>query len=638
MISGSDAALNSLNITAALTASGLIYPTSDGNIGEVLVTDGAGNLSFTNNFTASYALTASYAENLTLSGSIANVDYIDFNTDAEVTPTEGRLSWNGSDGTLELGLKYGDVVLQIGQEQHFIVRNATGTTIENGTAVYASGLTGGSGRIEASPFTADGNVREVRFLGLATHDITNGVNGIVTQFGYVRELDTRGTAETSISVGDEDWSEGDILYAHPTVAGKLTNIPPKHKIYVAMVTTRHQTTGVLFVRPFSYGHMDDIHDVLINTGSLSTGDLLVYYDSDNENWINTRTLSGSYTISNGGLTANSFTGSLLGTASYSISTVTSSLALENLIDAQPIVGGIEFTRGNGNTFSINLGGVGSGGSIVTSSFNNVTTTFYNHNFNSRNVLVKVYDNSFNEIIPASLTLTTADKVDITFASPQSGKVVIIKGDGVNSSTGSFSNTVSASFSHTLNSRDLNLGVYDQSFNQIIPATLTIPDSSNVEATFDSDTSGYIVAIARENRISSSYSTTSSISIPNQLGTLNVQVAVYDNEYITLIPENVLIGEDTIKVDLAYTSSGHIVAMGGAVDVSRSTLSTSFRTRIDGASTYNIQHNLDEEWPLVQVYQESTRTQVTPLSIISLDDDTVQINFTGSFTGHVIINS
>jgi hypothetical protein len=46
LISGSDAALNSLNISSALTASGLIYPTTDGTSGQFLTTDGSGQLSF----------------------------------------------------------------------------------------------------------------------------------------------------------------------------------------------------------------------------------------------------------------------------------------------------------------------------------------------------------------------------------------------------------------------------------------------------------------------------------------------------------------------------------------------------------------------------------------------------------------
>jgi hypothetical protein len=46
IISGSDAALNSLNVSTSFTASGLIYPTTDGTTGQVLITDGDGNLSF----------------------------------------------------------------------------------------------------------------------------------------------------------------------------------------------------------------------------------------------------------------------------------------------------------------------------------------------------------------------------------------------------------------------------------------------------------------------------------------------------------------------------------------------------------------------------------------------------------------
>jgi hypothetical protein len=46
--SGSDAALNSLLVTNGITASGLIYPSIDGTTGQVVTTDGAGNLSFSN--------------------------------------------------------------------------------------------------------------------------------------------------------------------------------------------------------------------------------------------------------------------------------------------------------------------------------------------------------------------------------------------------------------------------------------------------------------------------------------------------------------------------------------------------------------------------------------------------------------
>ena len=244
--------------------------------------------------TASFALTSSYSINPTISGSINNVNYIDFNTSHNATqPVAGRLSWNNSDGTLDLGMKGGNVTQQIGEEIFYEVRNETGTPISNGTLLYANGVTAGSGRITAAPYITDGSVREVRLLGMATEDISNGVNGFVTHFGYVRDLDTRGTSASSIAVGDETWAVGDILYAHPTVAGKLTNVKPKHDIIVCTIIVRHQSTGVVFVRPSDYGHLDDLHDVNINTGSLSTGDLLIY-DPGSDYWTNSKQLSGSY--------------------------------------------------------------------------------------------------------------------------------------------------------------------------------------------------------------------------------------------------------------------------------------------------------------------------------------------------------
>ena len=62
IISGSDANLNSLNVSSALTASGNIYPTNQGLADQVIVTDGAGNLSFTdaNNIRSSSKIMVSH--------------------------------------------------------------------------------------------------------------------------------------------------------------------------------------------------------------------------------------------------------------------------------------------------------------------------------------------------------------------------------------------------------------------------------------------------------------------------------------------------------------------------------------------------------------------------------------------------
>lgn len=166
------------------------------------------------------------------------------------TGDEGTLSWNDSDRTLDLD--QGGVTLQLGQEQHLMVRNATGSAIDNGTFLGFSGVTSGSNRIKAAPFdqTDPVNMDAHQLVGFATEDISNGVNGLVTSFGYVRGLDTRGNVESSLAVGDETWAKGDLLYVHPTEAGKVTNVAPTSdiKAAVAAVTNVDQDDGEIFVR------------------------------------------------------------------------------------------------------------------------------------------------------------------------------------------------------------------------------------------------------------------------------------------------------------------------------------------------------------------------------------------------------
>jgi hypothetical protein len=224
-----------------------------------------------------------------ISNSITSVNTISFQTSGY---SGGNLSWNTSDGTLDLETGYGDVVLQLGQETHYIIRNDTGSSILNGTSLYASGVTDGSARIEASPYVANNSIDSIRYLGLATQDISSGVNGVVTHFGYVRDLDTRGTSNSAMSVGDEDWSVGDVLWAHPSAPGKLTNqrpAAPNNTISVAIVISRHQTAGVVFVRPNWQPKLVELQDVAVLDG-IADGESLVWVSANSR--FENQTVSG----------------------------------------------------------------------------------------------------------------------------------------------------------------------------------------------------------------------------------------------------------------------------------------------------------------------------------------------------------
>jgi hypothetical protein len=254
------------------------------NSGGYIVTAGGtwgfgttGNLTAPGNISAVGNITGG---NISVTGTVLG-NSVTLNTSANVSVAAGQMAWNSADGTMDIGLGYGNVVLQTGQETHYVVRNETGTAISNGTAVYCSGVTP-SGRISVDLMT--NNISPVQFLGLATQDISNGVNGIVTWFGYVRDLDTRGTANTAISVGDETWAVGDKLYVHPTAAGKLTKVEPaapNAKICVASIITRNQSSGALFVRPTTNLDMVDLSDVQITTPA--TNQFLVYAGNRWEN-------------------------------------------------------------------------------------------------------------------------------------------------------------------------------------------------------------------------------------------------------------------------------------------------------------------------------------------------------------------
>jgi hypothetical protein len=167
----------------------------------------------------------------------------------------------------------------------YLVRNNTGSTILKGTLVSASGAES-SGRIDVEPFAAVGGINsELTVMGMATANISNGVNGEVISFGTLTGIDTRGDTTSAIAVGDETWAEGDILFAHPTVAGKLTKVRPQHDLAVAFITVRHASTGQIAVRIVpGNNHLEWMHDVLID-GTPADNEVLAY-DTTSGLWKN----------------------------------------------------------------------------------------------------------------------------------------------------------------------------------------------------------------------------------------------------------------------------------------------------------------------------------------------------------------
>jgi len=176
--------------------------------------------------------------NVNVDGFVASPTYIQMSTAATPATAMGRLGWNTTDQTLDLGMDYG-VVQQIGEETYARVQNNTGVDIPNGTVVGFAGAT--SDALLVAPYLADGSSPTLYILGVMTHDLPDsGEKGYCTTWGFVRGLDTSA------------FSAGDILYASPSVAGEFTNVKPtapNNVIPLAACISSDATDGVVFVRP-----------------------------------------------------------------------------------------------------------------------------------------------------------------------------------------------------------------------------------------------------------------------------------------------------------------------------------------------------------------------------------------------------
>jgi hypothetical protein len=275
--------------------------------------------------TGSFATTGSnrFIGNQIVTGSLNITDSIYFSGSGAAS----RLVWNNTDGTLDLGLKGGNVTLQLGQEQVVRVVNKTGANLLESQykAIRIRRVDEGGAqgqRLAIVLAQANNDANSVDTLGLVTEDINVNQEGFITNSGLVRGIDTTGTLQ------GETWLDGDALYLSPTTAGSITKVKPQapqHTITIGYVVYAHQNNGTIFVKVDNGYEIDELHNVRINTGSLTSGDLLVYSSSI---WINTKQLTGSYNLT-GSLTATSFTGSLLGTAttaSYVLNAISSSFA------------------------------------------------------------------------------------------------------------------------------------------------------------------------------------------------------------------------------------------------------------------------------------------------------------------------
>ena len=143
--------------------------------------------------------------------------YIQFNNGAAVALAAGRMWYDGSTGSFNLGMGNGNITQQVGEE--IFVYGKASAAITEGQLIVKTGTVGASGVITFGPSPTGLTVND-GIIGVATENIASGSFGRITYFGVVHGIDTSGS-----SVG-ETWANNDTLYYNPSYAGGMTNVKP----------------------------------------------------------------------------------------------------------------------------------------------------------------------------------------------------------------------------------------------------------------------------------------------------------------------------------------------------------------------------------------------------------------------------
>jgi len=354
------------------------------------------------------------------------------------------------------------------------------------------------------------------------------------------------------------------LTGNETIAGNKTfsnNITISGNLSVEGTTTTIDSTTLNIgdnTLELNYGGSQTTGGILVKdaTGSSTVSGSLLW-DSSNDFWKVGKLGSESEVITTSNIVTNLPTGTISGSSQISLSGFNTSQLSENTnlyytnarvktkLNADSVISGSNL---DGMTVSGSFSGSfqGDGSNLtglsvdqvatVTDTFSNVTSKVVTHNFGTKNVIVTVYGDDDSYFIPNSIVTTNTNQVTVTFASTESGRIVVAKGGHVVQGTAS----------------DANL-------------------------------------------------------LDGEDGTYYLNYGNFTN-----IPSGIVSGSSQIT-DL-----------------------TTHKQTVTGATSYVVDHNLDEQYPIVQAWNTVTSKQELPNSITTNSVNRVTVDFSTTFAGKIIV--
>lgn len=171
-------------------------------------------------------------------------DVTGYTANANVAP--GLTYYDPERDTLEI-LHKDRAATYVGLDNYIrVTNNGSGNIIPRGSFVQFVGVDATNQVPIVAPFTADANVVPLYAVGLTATELQSNTLGRAILLGEIEDINTTGNTV------NESWQIGDILWAHPSIAGALTKVKPTAPnvaMSVAAVLSVDDTEGHLLVRP-----------------------------------------------------------------------------------------------------------------------------------------------------------------------------------------------------------------------------------------------------------------------------------------------------------------------------------------------------------------------------------------------------
>lgn len=244
--------------------------------------------------------------------------WLNFANGSATTLAAGRMWYNGTNGSWNLGMGGGNITQQVGEELFRYGKASAAITDSPLQLVYKTGVVGASGEITFAPAVA-GITDYDQIVGCATENIALNAFGRVTTYGVIHNITTNGTAY------GETWVDNDDIYYNPTTGGLTKTLPsaPGLKMLIGTVINAGSGGSGSFIVKLgiatSFGRQSDVQITSVaNLNLLQYDSTLQYWKNVAPSTVTVGNVSGVVAIANGG--TNSTATATAGGAGYGTGT------------------------------------------------------------------------------------------------------------------------------------------------------------------------------------------------------------------------------------------------------------------------------------------------------------------------------